>query len=125
MQDFRKLTVWHSSQDLAVNVYRATRGFPSNELYGLTSQMRRSAVSIGSNIAEACGRDGPADFMRFLHFAIGSVSELLSQVDIADRLLFLTHEQSTDLLMKAIAVKKQVIRLRESANQRRISQRKA
>jgi len=122
MQDFRKLTVWRSSQDLAVEVYNVTGVFPSNELYGLTSQMRRSPLSIGSNIAEACGRDGPADFVRFLHFAIGSVSELLSQVDLADRLLFLTPQQSNDLSSKAIAVKKQLIRLRESANQRRINQ---
>jgi four helix bundle protein len=75
MQDFRKLSVWQKAHLLALEVYRATRGFPKDELYGLTSQLRRAAVSVPTNIAEGCGRRSDADFARFLSIAMGSASE--------------------------------------------------
>ncbi len=76
MRDFRSLRVWEKSHQLTLAVYKATAGFPKDELYGLTSQMRRSSASIPANIAEGCGRNGGADFIRFLHIAMGSASEL-------------------------------------------------
>lgn len=118
MQDFLKLRVWHSSQDLAVATYEATRAFPKDEMYGLVSQMRRSAVSVSSNIAEACGRDGPGEFVRFLQFAIGSLSELLSQIHIANRLAFVDDQQAKALLARANRTKSELIRLRETAKRR-------
>lgn len=66
MQDLRKLKVWEKAHSLTLDVYRATRSFPREEMYGLTSQMRRAAVSVGSNIAEGACRRGDADFGRFL-----------------------------------------------------------
>ncbi len=76
MKDFRTLTVWEKSHHLALAVYKLTMAFPREELYGMTSQMRRAAASIPANIAEGCGRSGNGDFHRFLTVAMGSAVEL-------------------------------------------------
>ena len=76
MRNFKDLKVWGKAHNLTLAVYRATKCFPKDEMYGLTSQMRRSAASISANIAEGCGRPGPLEFARFLHIAMGSASEL-------------------------------------------------
>src|SRR5437899_11984145 len=76
MQDFRKLRVWAAAHQVTLAAYRVTRRFPRDELYGLTSQIRRSAASVCANIAEGCGRSSRRDFARFLHVAQGSASEL-------------------------------------------------
>jgi len=68
--------VWKKAHDLALEVYEATKAFPPEEMYGLTSQMRRSCTSIPANIAEGCGRSGDAELGRFLQIALGSASEL-------------------------------------------------
>ncbi|MCZ6612403.1 MAG: four helix bundle protein [Planctomycetota bacterium] len=76
MQDFRNLEVWQRAYALALDVYRASRHFPREEIYSLTSQVRRCSISIPSNIAAGCGRQTDADFKRFLHIAMGSAAEL-------------------------------------------------
>ena len=76
MQSFRNLKVWGKAHVLTLDVYRSSRGFPREELYGLTSQMRRSSASIGANIAEGCCRKGDSELGRFLQIAMGSASEL-------------------------------------------------
>jgi four helix bundle protein len=76
MRDFRDLKVWEKAHALALNIYRATAEFPREEIYGLTSQIRRAATSIAANIAEGCGRDGEVELARFLRIAVGSASEL-------------------------------------------------
>ena len=76
MQNFRDLKVWSKAHGVALSIYAATETFPPTERYGLTSQMRRAATSIPSNIAEGCGRSSNADLARFLHIAFGSASEL-------------------------------------------------
>ena len=76
MKDFRTLMVWDRAHGLALLVYKVTQAFPKEELYGLTSQMRRAAASVPANIAEACGRSGSGDFHRFLSVAMGSAVEL-------------------------------------------------
>ncbi|MDE3095834.1 MAG: four helix bundle protein [Chloroflexota bacterium] len=80
MQDYRKLRVWQKSHELTLAVYRASERFPKAEVYGITSQMRRSSSSIPTNIAEGCGRSSKADFLRFLHVALGSINELSYQL---------------------------------------------
>jgi four helix bundle protein len=75
MQDYKKLQVWLKGHQLTLAVYKATRSFPREEMYGLTSQLRRSAASVPANIAEGCGRDTPTELARFLHIALGSASE--------------------------------------------------
>lgn len=76
MRDFKELRVWQRSHQLSISIYKVTSTFPKEEVYGLTSQMRRSCVSIAANIAEGCGRSGNAEFARFLQISIGSANEL-------------------------------------------------
>jgi four helix bundle protein len=75
MRDFRQLKVWEKAYALTLEIYRTTSAFPRDELFGITSQMRRSAASIAANIAEGCGRTGDGDFHRFLNIAAGSAVE--------------------------------------------------
>ncbi len=109
MQDFTKLKVWEASVQLAESVYQATAGFPPSERYGLSTQMRRAAVSVSSNIAEGVGRRGGSDTSRFLQIAIGSASEIESQVRVAHRLGILADQEG--LLSDVISVRRQLIRL--------------
>ena len=76
MQDFRKLKVWERAHAFVLEVYRASELFPPNEKFGLTSQIRRAAASIPTNMAEGCGRNSNPDMARFLHIAMGSASEV-------------------------------------------------
>jgi len=76
MRNFNDLLVWERSHRLALTLYRATEGFPKNEIFGLTSQIRRAGASIPTNLAEGCGRWGDGDMGRFLQIAMGSASEL-------------------------------------------------
>ena len=76
MRDFRQFKVWQKSHQLTVKAYKVTTKFPKDELYGLTSQIRRSSASVSANIAEGCGRRGDAELARFLQIAMGSASEL-------------------------------------------------
>jgi four helix bundle protein len=82
-KSFRELVVWQKSMELATTVYRLTQGFPKDEIYGLSSQIRRSAVSVPSNIAEGRGRLSTGEFRQFLGFARGSNFELQTQLEIA------------------------------------------
>ena len=75
----KDLDVWNDAMELVTNIYKLTKSFPKDELYGLTSQMRRSAVSVPSNIAEGAARKNKAEFIQFLHIALGSSSELETQ----------------------------------------------
>jgi four helix bundle protein len=83
MRDFKELEVWSEFHAIALAVYRLTRSFPREELYGLTSQMRRAASSVPTNIAEGCGRDSSTELARFLQIAMGSASELEYQLILA------------------------------------------
>jgi four helix bundle protein len=83
MKDFKDLRVWSKAHELTVGVYRATKEFPKEELFGLTSQMRRAASSIGCNIAEGAGRRSDGELTRFLHIARGSATELEYQLLLA------------------------------------------
>ena len=76
MSTFRDLLIWQKSMDLVTEVYKLTELFPKEEIYGLTSQVRRSAISIPSNISEGYGRDGNKDYLRFLNIGISSLFEL-------------------------------------------------
>ena len=76
MRDFRKIQVWQKAHEVTLRLYKVTSSFPKEELYGLTSQIRRAAASIPANIAEGCGRDSQTELARFVHIASGSASEL-------------------------------------------------
>jgi four helix bundle protein len=94
---YRDLRIWQEAVDLALDIYRVTAAFPKHELYGLTSQMRRAAVSISSNIAEGKGHSSDGDFGRFLFHARGSLLELQTQIVIASGLDYLTKEKAGSL----------------------------
>jgi four helix bundle protein len=97
---YQNLTVWQRSIELSVAVYELTRGFPSEELYGMTSQLRRAAISISSNIAEGYGRASRPEFRRFLAIARGSAMEVQSQLVVAKKLDLgnARHAQSVDAM---------------------------
>ena len=101
MQDFGNLKVWKRAHQVALDVYKHTTSFPAEEKYGLTSQVRRSATSVPSNIAEGCGRGSDADFARFAQIAVGSASELEYQLLLAHDLQLLSkadyHKLSRDV----------------------------
>ena len=92
-----ELEVWKVSMHLTEKVYRATTNFPDAERFGLSVQMRRTAVSIASNIAEGRGRRSPREFRRFLDIAYGSLFELETQLDLSERLGYLSDENSREL----------------------------
>ena len=86
LQSFRDLQIWQKSMELTVDVYRMTKNFPHEEIFGLTSQLRRCAISIPSNIAEGQGRSSEREFLHFLSIARGSNCELQTQLEISRRL---------------------------------------
>jgi four helix bundle protein len=98
VQRVRDLIAWQKGIDLVESVYVATRTWPREELYGLTSQIRRAAVSVPSNIAEGQGRFGTNEFVHHLGIAHGSLMEVFTQVTIAERLAFMQKEQATGLV---------------------------
>ncbi len=96
MRDHRKLREFEMADRVAVEVYRLTHSFPKEERYGLTSQMRRAAVSIPSSIVEGCARDSEPDFLRFLNIVFGSLRELRYQYSLATRLNFINTDQGNE-----------------------------
>lgn len=106
MKDFRTLIVWQKSHELTLAVYSATKQFPKEELFGLTSQMRRSSSSIPTNIAEGCGRGSNADFQRFLQIAFGSANELDYQLILSNDLNYLDGENRQRLDALLLEIKK-------------------
>src|SRR5262249_35878255 len=106
VRDFRELKVWEKAHQLALAVYGASAGFPKEELYGLTSQVRRCAASIPANIPEGCGRSSDADFARFLQVAMGSASELEYHLLLARDLSMLNAEAYKGLSANVTEVKR-------------------
>ncbi|HEX8330922.1 MAG TPA: four helix bundle protein [Hymenobacter sp.] len=98
MFDFRKLRIWQEGYALTLQVYQLTRSFPRDELFGLTSQMRRAANSVPHNIAEGCGRNSRPGLLRFIVIAMGSASELESETLVAQGLNFLEPASAEQLL---------------------------
>ncbi|MGA7462883.1 MAG: four helix bundle protein [Candidatus Korobacteraceae bacterium] len=105
-KSYRDLVAWQKAMDLVALIYRATASFPREEIYGLTSQLRRAAVSTPSNIAEGQGRHGVAEFRHFLHQACGSLMEVETQVLIAERLGFMNPDASHEVLNNCAEVGK-------------------
>jgi four helix bundle protein len=106
MRAFRKLKVWERAHRLTLSLYGATKAFPRDELYGLTAQIRRSASSVGANLAEGCGRKGDREFGRFLYIALGSASELEYHLVLAADLGYLDGPMAQRTGREAIEVKR-------------------
>ncbi|HEX8270193.1 MAG TPA: four helix bundle protein [Flavobacterium sp.] len=93
MSTFRDLLIWQKSMTLVTDIYLSTNSFSKEEIYGLTSQIRKSVVSIPSNIAEGYGRTGEKDYLRFLNIAMGSLFEMQTQLQISQNLRFIDEIQ--------------------------------
>ena len=115
MQDFRKLKVWEKAHALALATYRSSQHFPREEAFGLTSQVRRAAVSIPANIAEGCGRTGGREFSRFLSMALGSASEVDYHFLLAHDLGLLTDADFERLSADVAEVKRMLASLAQKA----------
>ena len=106
MKDFRELQVWQKAHALVLKVYRISRGFPSDERFGLTSQVRRAATAIPTNIAEGCGRSTDADLARFADIAMGSASETEYELLLAHDLSYIDRKVYQDLEHDVAEVKR-------------------
>ena len=104
VQTYRELIAWQKAMDFTADVYRITRQFPKEELYGVTSQLRRAAVSVPSNIAEGQGRGTTGEFRQFLGHARGSLLETETQILLSERLGYLEHQATENLLKQAAEV---------------------
>ena len=124
MKDFKDLKVWVKAHEATLAIYQSTRGFPREEIYGLTSQMRRAAVSVAANIAEGCGRRSDAELHRFLQIARGSASEVEYHLLLARDLRFVTDIEFRRLEARVVEVQRMltslVRRLRPGSGERTI-----
>lgn len=117
----KDLLVWKKGIDLVEQIYKFTKQFPKEELYGITNQMRRCAVSIPANIAEGSGRKNKAEFIQFLHIALGSASELETHLIISQRLGFLSINSYDEIINALNEIIKMICGLINSLNSTRSS----
>ena len=106
MRDFRKLKVWEKAHHFTLQVYKITKNFPSDERFGLTTQLRRAAASVPTNIAEGCGRDSEKELARFMSISAGSTSEVEYQLILARDLNYIQNETYRELDQQANEVKR-------------------
>ena len=106
MRDYKKYIVWQKSHEIVLDIYKVTRDFPKDELFELTSQMKRASSSIPTNIAEGCGRSSDKDFCRFLYISFGSANELEYQILLSIDLNFIDSEKGQKLLAQIEEIKK-------------------
>lgn len=114
--NFRKLDIWIDGVDLADKVYSMTSKFPTEERFGLSSQMQRAAVSVSSNIAEGSAKDSDKDYCRFLGISLGSLYELETQLEIAYRRGYMEDVIYTDMLAKTIGLQRRIFAFRQHLN---------
>jgi four helix bundle protein len=106
MRDHTKLRAFKLADEMAVLIYKVTKVFPKDEIYGLTSQMRRSAISVPSNIVEGCARESQNEYLRFLEIAFGSLRELHYQFILAGRLEYIGESEISEYEPKIIETEK-------------------
>ena len=116
MNKFKDLLVWQKAMDLAKNIYEITSDFPSEEKFGLTSQIKRSAISIPSNIAEGAGRNAKNEFKHFLSIAQGSSFELETQLILAEKLSFISKNKTEVVLESLQEIQKMISGLQKTLN---------
>lgn len=108
MRNFQELIIWQKSHQLTLKIYSVTKNFPSQELFGLTSQMRRSAASVSTNIAEGCGRNSDAEMKRFLIISTGSCSELEYQLILAKDLKYISEILFNELQNELVLTRRMI-----------------
>jgi len=114
MKTHRDLRVWHRSIDYVTQIYCATAQFPKHELYSLVTQIRRAAVSVPSNISEGASRKNVTEYLHFLHIALGSLSELETQLIISRNLEYLSDSDFEILLTERDSIAKMIIKLKQT-----------
>ncbi|CEN47751.1 four helix bundle protein [Capnocytophaga canis] len=112
MRDFKKIVVWQLSHSLVLNIYQVTKNFPKEEIFGLTSQIRRSFASISYNISEGAGRVSEKEFANFINIALGSSNEAENQLLLAKDLGYISQDDFEILNNDLILIKKQLVSLR-------------
>ncbi|MFZ5494078.1 MAG: four helix bundle protein [Verrucomicrobiota bacterium] len=106
MKDYREILVWRRSHALTLEIYRLTSRFPKEEMFGLTTQMRRAAASVPANIAEDCGRDGDAELKRFMGISLGSACELDYHVQLAGDLGYLPKAEAAKVSAEVFEIRR-------------------
>ncbi len=117
MKEFRNIKAWHRAHGLTLQVYKITESFPKEELYGLTSQLRRAIISVPTNIAEGCGRGTDPELARFIGIAAGSASEVDYLLLLAKELSYLGKESYRDLFDELTTVRKMLTSLNKTIRQ--------
>jgi four helix bundle protein len=116
MHNFKELNCWQEAKDFSVVVYKITSKFPTSEIYGITSQIKRAAVSIPSNIAEGAGRNTNKDFSRFIGISLGSSFELETQFIIASELNFIDKFDVEELILRLNKIQKMLVNFQKHLN---------
>lgn len=106
IKSYRDLFIWQKSMALVTDIYSITKTFPGDEMYDLTNQLRRCAVSIPSNIAEGYGRNSTNDYKRFLKIAVGSLYELQTQIEIAFNLRYIENQKHIEIISLSVEIDK-------------------
>lgn len=109
MRDFKKLEIWTLAHELTLDIYKASTTFPKEELFGLTSQIRRSVASVPTNIAEGCGRNSKADTAHFIQIAIGSLCETEYHIILAHDLKYMSEPNYTKIIDKLNTLRRMMI----------------
>ena len=112
MRDFHNLLIWKRSYQLTLDIYKVSQSFPKEELFGLTSQIRRAVSSVPTNIAEGSGRNSNKDFAHFLQIAIGSASEVEYELLLAHDLQYINKDEYERLINEMVAIRKMIIKYR-------------
>ncbi len=118
MHNFKELNIWKEAKDFSVLIYKITFNFPSTEIYGISSQIKRAVISIPSNIAEGAGRNTDKDFSRFIAIAIGSSFELETQLLIANELGFINGKKFKELILKLSRIQKMLVNFQKHLNKK-------
>ena len=116
MHNYNNLQIWQQAMDLVEDIYKLTASFPTEEKFGLVSQMTRAAVSIPSNIAEGAGRNSDKDFAHFISIAIGSLYELNTQIVLSERLGYINQSQSQELQKKLDNLQRKSVSFKSKLN---------
>ncbi len=119
MRNYEELEVWRKAHSLTVQLYEATAPFPRSEMFGLTSQIRRAAGSIGANLAEGCGRWNEVELARYVQIAMGSASELQNHLRLAKDLGFLSESAHSSLLKTVISIRQMLTALLQTLRRTR------
>ena len=113
MRDFKKYDIWKLSHELTLDIYSVSNRFPKEEIYGLTSQIRRASSSVPTNISEGCGRDSDSEFNRFLTIGLGSANETEYLIILARDLSYIEEDIASNLIEKVNLIRRKTFQLKQ------------